>query len=64
VYQVVLNHDWNWAIPEQKIWYFSPVTSLQDAELQAQSMLARGSASVREIGLACVYKALPLHAPN
>lgn len=54
--QVVLNHNWEWAQPEQRIWYFSPVSTLQDAESQAQSMLSRGVALVHEVGLACLLR--------
>jgi hypothetical protein len=52
-YQVVLNHDWDWATVEQKIWRFTPVETFQDAELTAQSMLSRGTATVAQVGICC-----------
>ena len=53
MYQVVLNHDWEWATIEQKICYFTPHQKLADAEWEAQDMLVRGTARVSQLGLAC-----------
>ena len=56
MFQVVLNHDWFWANTDQKIWYFSPCRTVEDAETQAQSMLTRGVAKLDEIGVACILQ--------
>ena len=53
MYQVVLNHDWEWATIEQKIWYSIPIKKIEDAEWSAQEMLVRGTAKVSQLGLAC-----------
>jgi hypothetical protein len=56
MYQVVINHDWSGIDVERRIWHFSPVQNLEDAESQAASMLLRGVCAGSQIGLACTLK--------
>lgn len=54
MYQVVLNHSWEWASIDQRIWRFTPTPNLEDAEIQMNSMISRGVTSVAECAIACV----------
>ncbi len=57
--QIVLNHTWPWASDSQRIWYYSPVSSMDEAQWQTQELLQRGVACVSQIGLACPLKSRP-----
>jgi hypothetical protein len=58
--QIILNHDWDWATEEQRIWFFRPVESIDDAQIQLASIILSGGATIAQAGLACPLTTKPI----